>query len=315
MTYPPVLVITLTNMADKPKKPNNDLEGEILNAIAAFEAILEAMPTDRSALETLLMAYEQIGDFAKASSYLKRFANVLIDEADAAAAANIVEKLVALAESDQEARDLLERLQLLADEAPAPKHETGGSGGGGKTPAGTITGAGSFDEPHSNLRTTFNMNEELSFAYNLREAKQLTEEEYSSVMKDLTEMSSVESSTTVSVLHVLESRQFKNLEKIIAHVAKDCGTPVVSLTGFDCKPDEVNLLPWNFMTGRGVFVFELIGKSALVVVMNPYDQDLRKDISTTLARPCHFYMALPSEFDKALATLAEKIAALKGASS
>lgn len=293
-------------MADKPKKPNDDMEGEILNAIAAFESILEAMPTDRSALETLLMAYEQLGDFAKASSYLKRYANVLIEEADAAAAAAIVEKLVALAETDEEARELLERLQLLADDAPAPKvdsHDTGKSAAMGMVAA------------PSNVRTTFNMNEELSFAYNLREAKQLTDEEYSSLMKDLTQMSSVESTTTVSVLHVLESRQFKNLEKIIAHVAKDCSAPVVSLGGFDLKPDEVNLLPWDFMTGRGAFVFELIGKAALVVVMNPYDQELRKDVRDLLSRPCHFYMSLPSEFDKAIATLAEKIAAQKSAAS
>lgn len=299
-------------MADKPpaggKKPDDGLEGEILNAIAAFEAILEAMPTDRSALETLLMAYEQIGDFAKASSYLKRYANVLIDEADAAAAATIVEKLVALAESDAEAKDLLERLQILADEAPAGLLDDHAVSSGGPAPAEV----GSTTVP-AGVRTTFNMNEELSFAYNLREAKQLTEEEYSSVMKDLTEMSSVDSNTTVSVLHVLESRQFKNLEKIIAHVAKDCSTPVVTLSGFDLKPEELNLLPWNFMTGRGALIFELIGKTALIVVMNPYDQEIRTDVQKILNRPCYFYMALPSEFDKALATLAEKMAAQKTA--
>jgi tetratricopeptide (TPR) repeat protein len=295
-------------MADKNtgKKPSDELDGEILNAISAFESILEAMPTDRSALETLLMAYEQIGDFTKASSYLKRFANVLIEESDAGAAANIVEKLVALAETDPEALELLERLQLLAEDAPEGKAGDHNKGAAPSAPSGTVPAA---------LRTSFNMNEELSFAYNLREAKQLSEEEYSSVMKDLTEMSSVDSSTTVSVLHVLESRQFKNLEKIIAHVAKDSASPVVYLGGFNFNPDDINLLPWDFMTGRGVFLFELIGKTALVVVMNPYDQDLRRDIRQLLGRPCHFYMALPSDFDKALVTLGEKIAAQKPAAS
>jgi len=47
-------------------------------------------------------------------------------------------------------------------------------------------------------------------------------------------------------------------------------------------------------------VFELIGKDALVVVMNPYDRQLRRDIETMTGRKCHFFLTLPSEFDKAL---------------
>jgi len=144
------------------------------------------------------------------------------------------------------------------------------------------------------------MAEELAFAWNLLEAKEISQDEYSSLVQDLTEMSSVDSATTVSVLHVLESRAFKSLDRVLVHVSKECGTPVISLACFEIKPEAFSLLPYDFMVRRGALVFELIGKDALVVVMNPYDRQLRRDIETMTGRKCHFFLTLPSEFDKAL---------------
>jgi len=147
---------------------------------------------------------------------------------------------------------------------------------------------------------TFSMPDELAFAWGLLEAKELTQEEYSSVVQDLTEMSSVDSATTVSVIHVLEGRAFKNLEKVIGFVSKECGAPIISLSSFELRHEATSLLSPDFMMKRGVMVFEVLGKDALVVVMNPYDRQLRKDTETMSGRRCHFFMTLPSEFDRAL---------------
>ena len=119
-------------------------------------------------------------------------------------------------------------------------------------------------------------------------------------MQDLTDISSSEASVTISVLHVLSDRGFKNLSRIMANVAKDCGTPIISLSNFDLQQSSYALLPLEFMLKRGVLVFELFGKEALVVVMNPYDKQLMKDVETLIGRKCYFFMTAPTEFDGAL---------------
>jgi hypothetical protein len=281
---------------DSPQK--QDLEAEVWGAIAAFEQILEALPTDRASLEALWNAYEQIGDFAKSRGYLFRLGNVIADEEDVDVARELLDKVRPLAAEDESAKTLLGRLEKLVErQKPAAGGASTAAGGG----EGRSQQARSAAAEH--VRATFSMADELAFAWNLLEASQLTQEEYASVVQDLTEMSAVESATTVSVLHVLESRAFKNIDKIMVHVSKECGAPIISLASFDFKSDEVTPLPTDFVMGRGAFVFEVIGKDALVVVMNPYDKQLRKDVETLTGRKCHFFMSLPSEFDKALANV------------
>ena len=56
----------------------------------------------------------------------------------------------------------------------------------------------------------------------------------------------------------------------------------------------------GFMVQRGVAVFDFLGEDALAVIMNPFDEALRQDVQTLVGRVCHFYLALPSEFDRAM---------------
>lgn len=281
-------------MAKKPDKEKDNekskIEAEIWNAISAFEQILDAMPNDRESLETLWGAYQQIGDNAKAKEYLVRLAKVIVSDGDAAAAAPLVEPLKVYAADDKKAADLLSKMEDLC-----------ASGG---APAGASDVAGTAEEiAHVGgaVRSTFNIADELSVAWNLLETKELSQEDYSSVVQDLTEMSAVENPSTVSVLHVLENRGFKNLERVMNHIAKECATPIISIACFQITPEVFNMLPLEFVIRRGAVVYEMLGKDALVVVMNPYDKQLRADVQAALGgRRCHFYVTLPSEFDKAV---------------
>lgn len=275
------------------KESKKSLEEEVWNAISAFEQILEAIPNDRASLEALCHAYGQIGDQTQAKDYLIRLGNVLVDEADIEAARQLLEKIKEYSDKDPLARELAVRIEKLT-----LKPEVGPS----ETEAEPWRAKGG---PGERARTGFNIAEELSFAWNLMEAKELTQEEYAGVVQDLTDMSAADSATTVSVLHVLEGRRFKNLEKIICFVSKECGTPSISLAGFDFQPEAVSILPMDFMVRRGALVFELFGKDALVVVMNPYDKQLRKDVKALAGRNCHFFVTMPSEFDGALEKIPE----------
>jgi hypothetical protein len=146
----------------------------------------------------------------------------------------------------------------------------------------------------------FNMANELSFAWNLAQEDLLTQEEYAEVVQDLTEMMASEIVATVSVLHALEARGSKKLEPVMAAVAKKTGIPVISLASFDLNTKALPLLPLEMMIRRGVLAFDLLNKDALVVLMNPHDEQLRKDVEAVSRRKCHYYLTLPSEFDQAI---------------
>lgn len=282
------------------EEPSKKLEAEVWNAISAFEQILEAMPTDRASLDALSHAYEQIGDHAKAKEYFLRLGRVVLDERDGVAAAELIPKLKEYGAEDADARKLAADLEGIAGGVEVKKESRVES----KT---APSRAASSDQ----VRMGFNIADELSMAWNLMEANELTQEEYASVVQDLTEMSASESPSTVSVLHVLESRNFKNLDKILGFISRQCSTPIVSLASFELQPDVVGIVPREFTVRRGAFLFELLGNDGLVVVMNPYDKALRKDVESMAARKCHFFISLPSEFDKAIEKATELISGKK----
>ncbi|MFO7870744.1 MAG: hypothetical protein R6V03_04855 [Kiritimatiellia bacterium] len=275
------------------KKEDKGGEDEVWSAIAAFEQILEAMPNDRTSLETLAHAYAQIGDHARARDYMIRLARVVVDEKDSEAARDLAREIKAYAEDDDDAKQLQEQLENTAGSA-AEKAEG--------------SGAPSTEEPagpaavhrQGNISTAFDISEEMSFAWNLLEAQELSQEEYASVVQDLTEMSAGETSGTISLLHVLEGRAFKNLERILVFAAKKADAPVVSLSSFDVQREAVSLLPIEFVIRRGAVVFELLGNDAMAAVMNPFDRQLRQDVREATGRKCHFFLTRPTEFDQAI---------------
>jgi len=276
-----------TSDKDAQSTPEEDVWG----AISAFEQILEAMPYDRASLETLSSAYEQIGDHTRAKEYLIRLGRVLLQEGDHATAASLLDKLAVYSEQDQQVAELISEItgtvgSGTGDEKPAPP------GAGPKTAApAPVSG--------------FSIANEMSLAWALMEAGELTQDEYAGIVQNLTEVSGHGADRPLSVLHVLESSAAPNLEQIVSYLAKEYSTPIVLLDNFEFNADAATLLPRDFMVKRCAMVFEFLGSDALVVVLNPSDTELREDVKRLTARSCHFYVTLASQFDRAIERLDE----------
>jgi tetratricopeptide (TPR) repeat protein len=262
---------------------NNIGDREFRDAIDAFDQILEAIPNDRMALETLIDAYEQIGDRKKALEYVIRLSKVIEEDQDTEAAPCLIEKLRALGANDPSAKSTLESLLKLV--APARKEQEPA------TPRST---------PISK-RKVIDITAELALAWNLVQAGELTHEEYSNVVHDLTESSSKNVEVPVTVLHVLQDRTFKNLDKVLTFLSSQSGLPIISLSNFEVQKDTYKLLPEDFMMHRGAIVFELMGRDALAAILNPFDMELRKDVECITGKKCHFYLVSAENYDKCLA--------------
>lgn len=283
-------------MADQKKKL--DAETEVWNAISAFEQILEAMPEDRLALETLQEAYEKIGDQAQALNYLVRLAKVMLQEGDTMGALGLQPKLISLGGKDPSAREILETLQQLqgstkpAAAAPAAAAAATAVETRGKAPARRL-----------------DISNEMSLAWELAQAGEITQDEYTEVVHDLTENSTKALNSPVTVLHVLEDRQYKNRERILAYLAKLSGTPLITLSAFDLQPAAFNMIPMDLMARQGAIAFDQMAQDLLVAILNPFNKDLQENIKAVTGRECHFYLVSAADFETALEKIRRATAA------
>lgn len=283
-------------MADKNAKKEKTSDAEVRDAISAFEQILEAIPNDRLALETLSDAYIEVGDKPKALEYLTRLAAAVADDGDAAAAPGIIRKLQDVGAKNPAAQEVLKRLERLV----APKKG-----------ASVATAA----KAETSKKKGVDITTELALAWNLVQAGELTQEDYSNVVHDLTESSTKNVEVPITVLHVLHDRGFKGLEKVLNFLSSDSGLPIIALASFEPQKDAYSLLPLEFMAKRGALVFELMRQDALVAILNPYDTELRDEVKKLTNRNCHFYLVPADSYDayldfikKALADAAAKAA-------
>lgn len=277
-----------------PEKNNPDAETEIWNAISAFERILEVMPDDRTSLDTLVHAYTQLGDRTRARDYLVRLARVVMDERDMEAAATILEQMESFA-GDPTVEQQADRLkEMLAGERGLPE----------KVEAPPVTVKPLLDH-------RINITEEMSLAWDLLQNGELTQEQYAEVVQDLTNISSNKKDQGgISMLHVIEHRAFGNIDRILVFASQKGDLPLIDLSGFDFGDDAILLLPVETMIRQGVLPFDLLGPDALVVIQNPYDLELRKQVALSLGRRCHFFLTSPSDFAASLGRVQKRKAEL-----
>ena len=84
---------------------------KLLEGIAYFEKMLKVMPGDRTTLEFLSVASEQLGDVEKRRASLIQLAEVLLREKDYDAAEAIGERLAEFPETD--AQDMVRRIKSV----------------------------------------------------------------------------------------------------------------------------------------------------------------------------------------------------------
>ena len=283
--------------AENESKQREELESQVWSAIAAFEQIVQTIPNDRVSLEALSHAYEQVGDLARARDFLVRLVDVVVAEKDRDAAELLRERLERHAATSVEAKSAQVRLEtFLAEGRPDARSFA---------VADELAAAGSGRDSSDSERPTSHVAAELSFAWTLFQAGELTQEEYASVAQDLSEVSASKAAVTVSVLHVLQDRGNRNVERIVAYAARDTGVPMIPLSLFDVQPAVLRLLPADFVVRQGVMPFEVMGTAVLVVLLNPYNKALRKKVESIIGRTCHFFLTLPTEFDAVMERMGE----------
>ncbi len=288
-----------------------DNETDAYSTIMAFEQILEVMPDDRGALESVARAYEELGDQIQARQYIVRLVRVLLDEGDLETTSAWADKLRLHAQDEPDILALLEEVESRSGDGggmEAGAEPAGQEAGRTSRPPVPDTGKAATAKRVKGVRMQLSIADEMAFAWNLLQVELLSEEEYANVVQDLTELGTDTRSGTVSVLHALHGRGFGNLDKLLVAVARETYMPLIDLRCFEIPRDAATSLPLEFIIHRGALPFERIGSEILVALLNPFDESLRQDTETLAGCPCHWYLTKPEGFDQAVEKVRELLA-------
>lgn len=249
--------------------------------VEVLEQILEVMPDDLVTLRSLYEACLKLGDPEKALDALGRLDDGARAAQDAAVIDFVLNQYAMIADESPEVRGKIERLKEVqalmgllddaSDSSSVPSVPKGGS-----------------------------LEPEMALAWELFQDEQLTQEEYSSVLHDLTEMSSRSMGVPVSVLHILHDRQFSRFERVMTHLCQKSEVPIIGLGQFEDSESLAEVLPIDFSSKFGAIPFAEVSDELLLAVVNPFDKELVERAEMLCGRRCHPYLVTPHDYDQLL---------------
>lgn len=254
-------------------------KNKLLEGIAYFEQIRQMMPEDRSTLEFLCIAYEQIGDQEKYRQALVSLAKVLVKERDFDSA----RKLLANIESHAEPEIKAIALKIQAMLTPM-------GGGSGSLPVGgsakTVQRVSSGDRAAA-------IEAELALVKWLKTNKVVEKELCEKVGEQLRGLASAKGDFLISALSILESENPAVAESASACIADEAKVPPVSLELFDQVVFLAKELPEGLVKVRGAIPFGRIADDLLVALVNPMDENLKMEIVSQVDGKVHFFFVPP----------------------
>ena len=265
-------------------------EGTLADSIAMLEQILEVMPQDTDAIRALYNAYCNGGDLEKAFEHLNRLVDVVSGSDDSEVFEFIQHQLPRFND-------------VFPSEVAAQTARLRTMEGAFKTQSASEAPAAGKSSSSNDQPSEVDISEELALAWRLYEEDQLSQEEYSSVLHDLTEISSKELDVPVSVLHVLNDRGFTQMNRILTYMSSRSGVPYVSLANFELGETIVGSIPLGFSAHDGALPFAFFGNDLLIAVLNPFNNMLVDKVEKESGHRCHTYVVEPADYDAALERL------------
>ena len=271
---------------------------KLLEGIAYFEKMLKVMPGDRTTLEFLSVAYEQLGDLEKQRTSLIQLAEVLLREKDYDAADAIGERLGGFAETD--AQDMVRRIKSARNPVQLKAVVRPGAGarparvmvrptGGKPAPAPTAPSGGVSlaQVVMSAVKAEAALIRDL-YAKNVVDASAAEV-----VQRHLGGLPEPTRPFLVSALAILEKESGGMGEKAAVFMADAASAPPVSLQAFMPSAALVKQLPEEIVRVRGAVPFGRLGDTLLVAVLNPMDAEFHAQVERLAGCPCRFFLADP----------------------
>ncbi|MDF7823654.1 hypothetical protein P4B35_06475 [Pontiellaceae bacterium B12227] len=273
-----------------------DSDQNLANTIGMLEQILEVMPQDVDALKALYNANFQNGNERRSFEYLNRLVDVAAGASDPDLFGYLVSELPKFEQSyPSEVAESKTRIKTLF--------------GAHRISQGISESTKAAEPQPAPQKSEVDISGELALAWRLYEENQLSQDEYSTVLHDLTEVSSKELDVPISVLHVLTDRGFTNITRIMLHVSNRSGVPFISLDNFQLDQKAVESLELDYPAHEGALPFGFVGNDLMVGMLNPFNSELIDRVETASGHRCHAFLVEPADYDAALIKLRDMLKA------
>ncbi|MBI9021315.1 MAG: hypothetical protein JEZ10_08700 [Verrucomicrobia bacterium] len=254
-----------------------DAREELEQTAAMLEQILEVMPEDLTTLRALYETSLKLELPERALESLTRLDDLARSTQNSEMIDFVLNQYAAIAEDSAEIQGRINRLHEVQNMiSPVADTRAAAPGAGGDLEA------------------------EMALAWDLFQDDQLVQEEYSTVLHDLTEMSSNKMGVPVTVLHILHDRQFSRFERLMTHLCQKSNVPIIDLSRFEEDEELSRLLPLDFISRHGALPFSEVGGDLLLAVLNPFDLGVIQRAEGLSGRRCHPYLVTPSDYDQRL---------------
>lgn len=270
-----------------------EVNSKLLEGIAYFEKMLKVMPGDRTTLEFLSVAYEQIGDAEKTRLSLIQLANTLLKEQDLEAADAIGSRLASYKEDDAQA--MVRKIEQVRNPTSIL---------GGKDSASAPAATANVSVAKAILSA---VKSEAALVQLLSNRNIIDMAAAEVVQKHLAGLPEATRPFLVSALSILYKESTSMGEKAAAFVADTMNTPPIPLDIFSPSPDLLAQVPENLIRVRGAVPIGKLGSTLLIALLNPMDEPFRHEVETLAGCPCRFFLAHPAGAEEYLEKLyAEK---------
>ena len=256
-------------------------DARLAEGVAYFEQMLEIMPEDRTTLEFLVVAYDQLGQHEKGQKALVELTKLLIKEGDLQALQGLLPRLQV---SDYEpAKALSLKVAMLT--APAPD----------LTPE--VPKELSDDELAAEA-TLDAVAVETALLDILKDEGVMDGAQYDQAVQLLRAAPTDGRIFLISALQILEKENLPLSERAVEFLADRYGTPPVPLGAFEPNKRLFSAYPERLVKLRGVVPFAKLGDLTLLAVLNPADAELRGELEKI--SKCRLYLAEPSAVEAAI---------------
>ena len=269
-------------------------DSKLLEGIAYFEKMLKVMPGDRTTLEFLSVAYEQLGDLEKQRVALIQLAESLLREKDYEAADAIGERLAVFAEAD--AQDMARRIKSVRNPVQLKAVVRPGA-----RPARVVARPAGTDDARALPDGGVSLAQVVMSAVKAEAA--LIRDLYAKNVVDATAAEVVQRHLgglpeatrpfLVSALAILEKESGGLGEKAAVYMADAASAPPIPLQAFMPSAALVKQLPEEIVRVRGAVPFGRLGDTLLVAVLNPLDAEFHAEVERLAGCPCRFFLAEP----------------------
>ena len=250
-----------------------------------LEEMLELMPDDRTTLEFLVVAYEQLKETEKSNKSVISLTKLLLKQGDYAAAEGLLPRLEAI--DTDEAKILALKVHRLTAPLPELKPEE----------PKLLT-----PEELAEEETREAIAAESALIELLKSNGVIPDEDEASRLRDQLDASAAGGGVfLISALAILEKENLELCEKCMAFLADRFATPPVPIAPFERKADLTDRFPADLLRIHGAVPFAKIGDTALVALLNPADERLRSRLSESMT--CRFYLTMPSAAESWLGAL------------